>query len=53
MEKVIALLEMVVNNQVPASKGLFSKFSELMERHSWLSGSVASTILGWLMSKIP
>lgn len=53
MEKVIALLEMVVNNQIPASKGLFSKFSELMERHSWLSGSVASTILGWLMSKIP
>ena len=52
MEKVVSLLEMVVNNQVPASKGLFSKFSSLMERHSWLSSAVASTILGWLMSQI-
>lgn len=53
MEKIISLLEMVVNNQVPPSKGLFSKFSDVMERHSWLSNSVAATILGWLMSKIP
>lgn len=53
MEKIVSLLEMVVNNQVPPSKGLFSKFSDIMERHSWLSNSVAATILGWLMSKIP
>lgn len=53
MEKIISLLEMVVNNQVPPSKGLFSKFSDIMERHSWLSNSVSATILGWLMSKIP
>lgn len=53
MEKIVSLLEMMVNNQVPPSKGLFSKFSDVMERHSWLSSSVAATILGWLMSKIP
>lgn len=52
MEKIVSLLEMVVNNQVPPSKGLFSKFSTVMERHSWLSNSVAGTILAWLMSKI-
>lgn len=52
MEKIVSLLEMVVNNQVPPSKGLFSKFSEVMERHSWLSNSVAGTILAWLTSKI-
>lgn len=52
MEKIVTLLEMVVNNQVPPSKGLFSKFSDVMERHSWLSSSVAGTILAWLMSKI-
>lgn len=53
MEKIISLLEMVVNNQVPPSKGLLSKFSKVLERHSWLSSSVASAILGWLMSQIP
>ena len=53
MEKIVSLLEMVVNNQVPPTKGLFSKFSEVMERHSWLSNSVAATVLGWLISKIP
>lgn len=53
MEKIISLLEMVVNNQVPPSKGLFSKFSEVMERHSWLSNSVAATVLGWLLSQLP
>lgn len=52
MEKIVSLLEMVVNNQVPPSKGLFSKFSEVMERHSWLSNSVAGTIFAWLTSKI-
>lgn len=52
MEKIVSLLEMIINNQVPPSKGLFSKFSGIMERHSWLSNSVAATILGWLMSQI-
>lgn len=53
MEKIVSLLEMIVNNQVPPSKGLFSKFSDVMERNSWLSNSVAATVLGWLISKIP
>lgn len=53
MEQIISLLEMVINNQVPPSKGLFSKFSNVMSRHAWLSNSVAATILSWLMSQIP
>lgn len=53
LEKVVALLEMVVNNQVPPSKGLFSKFSALMERHSWISSAVAGVILSWLTTQIP
>lgn len=52
MEKIVSLLEMLVNDQLPPSKGLFSKFSETMERHSWLSNSVAAAILGWLTTKI-
>lgn len=53
MEKIASLLEMIVNEQIKPSKGLFSKFSEVMERHSWLSSSVAGAILSWLQMKIP
>lgn len=50
--KIVSLLEMIVNNDVPASKGIFSKFSDVMERNSWITGSIMSTILGWLVSHI-
>lgn len=52
MEKLVNLVEMIVNEQIPAQKGVLSKFSTLMERHSWLSGSVASTLLGWLIQSL-
>ena len=48
MEKVVDLLEMIVNNQIPPSKGLLSRFSDVLERHSWLSGSVAGALFSWL-----
>lgn len=51
LEKIVSLLEMVVNDQVRPSKGLFSRFSEVMERNSWIAGSVANAILNWLLSK--
>ena len=34
LQQIINLLEMVVQEQVPAKKGLFSKFSAVMERNS-------------------
>lgn len=49
MEKLVNLLQMVIDGEVPAQKGLLSKFSATMERHSWLSSAVASTLLTWLM----
>lgn len=52
LEQIIALLEMVVNNQVPPQKGLFSKFSAVMERNSWITGSISSALLGWLTTQI-
>lgn len=50
LQAIINLLEMIVNNQVQPSKGLFSKFSNLMEKHSWLSSSIASTLISWLFT---
>ncbi len=52
LQNIITLLEMIVNNQVPVSKGLFSKFSEVMERNSWITSSITSTLLSWLTSQI-
>lgn len=52
LNQIINLLEMVVNNQVPANKGLFSKFSAVMERNSWITGSIMSVLLSWLTSQI-
>ena len=51
LEKIVDLLEMVVNDQVPPSKGLFSKFREIMERNSWITGSVANALMNWLLTK--
>ncbi len=52
LQEIITLLEMIVDNKVPASKGILSKFSEVMERNSWITGSIMSTLLGWLTSHI-
>lgn len=52
LNQIVNLLELIVNNQVPVSKGLFSKFSEVMERNSWITGSVTSVLLGWLTTQI-
>lgn len=52
LQKIVSLLEMIIDNQVPPSKGIFSKFSAIMERNSWFTSAVSSTIMGWLMTQI-
>jgi hypothetical protein len=52
LQQIISLLEMVVNNQVTPHKGLFSKFSAIMERHSWITGTVTSALLSWLTTQM-
>ena len=52
LQKILSLLEMLVNDQIPAQKGMLSKFSDVMERNSWITGAISSTLLGWLMSRI-
>lgn len=52
VQKLIDLVEMLVNGQVPPQKGLLSRFSETMERHSWITSAVASALVSWL-TQIP
>lgn len=48
LNEIVSLLERISENKEPIKQGMFSKFSGLLEKHSWLSGSVASFILGLL-----
>ena len=48
MNKLLDLLQTVIDDQVPVQKGLFARFSSVMEKHSWISSAVASTLLTWL-----
>lgn len=52
VQKLIDLVEMIINGQVPPQKGLLSRFSETMERHSWITSAVASALVSWL-TQIP
>ncbi len=52
LEKLVSTLELLINGDIPVQKGILSKFSDVMERNSWISGSIASTILSWLTAKI-
>ena len=52
LSKLIDLLEMVVEDKVPASKGLFSRFSAVMERNSWITSSITNAVMSWLLSRL-
>lgn len=51
LQKIVSLLEMITDNQVTPHAGLFSKFSAVMERNSWITGTIASAILNWLTTQ--
>lgn len=53
MQKIIDLLEMIIKDQVPAQKGILSRFSAVMERNSWITNSIAGALMGWLTNQIP
>lgn len=52
LQQLISLLEMIVEDRLPVQKGILSKFSAVMERNSWITSSIASTLLSWLMTQI-
>ncbi len=48
LHQIIDLLEMVVSNQMPVKKGLFSKFTAAIQRNSWIASPLTSILLKWL-----
>lgn len=53
LQQIISLLEMVVNNQVPAQKGLLSKFASVIQKNSWITSPISSILLNWLLTQAP
>lgn len=48
LEQIVALLQQIIENQTPVSKGMFSKFLGTIQRNSWLSGQITGILLKWL-----
>lgn len=51
LEDLKALLQSIQNQQTPVEKGALAKFSDLMEKHSWLSSPIASFLISQFFSK--
>lgn len=49
LQEIISLLEKILAGQETPKKGLFKKFADCMERNSWITGAIASALLGWLL----
>ncbi len=53
LQKLVSLLELVVQDAVPVKKGLLSKFSDTIAKHSWLASQVTGILFNWLTTKLP
>lgn len=47
--KIVDLLEEIVRDKKPVEKGILSRFSDVMQRHEWITSPVMSVLLSWLM----
>lgn len=48
LQEIISILEKILVGQQPPQKGVFQRFSNCMERNSWITGAIASAVVGWL-----
>ena len=49
LQEIISILENILTGQEAPKQGLFKKFAACMERNSWITGAIASALLGWLL----
>lgn len=50
LQEIVTLLQQIIENETPVSKGMFSKFMGTIQRNSWLSGQITGILLKWLTS---
>lgn len=51
LQELVNLFEQITKNKTLPQKGIFSKFSVVMARNSWITNPLASALLSWLASQ--
>lgn len=51
LNKMVSEIVSMLEKNDKVEKGIFKKYSELLEKHSWISGAVAQLTLGWLFAE--
>lgn len=49
LNKIADMLQTVIDDNTPVSKGSFSKFSDLIAKHSWVATCLTQILLKWLI----
>lgn len=52
LQEIITLLEAIRNNTTPVKSGMLSKFSKVIQRNSWITAPIVSTLLAWIMGSL-
>lgn len=50
LQEIIALLESIQSGQIQPKKGIFSKFSNLVSKHSWFMDALNSWLINWFFN---
>ena len=53
LNEVVDLLEKILENKEPVRQGMLSKFSSVMEKHSWFTSALSSAFISFLLQNIP
>lgn len=48
LAKIVDLLEEIVREKQPVEKGILGRFSDVMQRHEWITSPIMSVLLSWL-----
>lgn len=51
LDRIVDLLEELVREKKPVEKGVFAKFSDVMQKHEWITSPIMSVLLSWMMLK--
>ena len=51
LNKLVDLVLMIVDNHLPANKGILSRFASVIQRNSWITSPLMSLVFDWMIHK--
>lgn len=51
LEEIKQQLQTITQHNIPISKGYLSKFSDVMQKNSWITGQLSGFLLRWIFGK--